>query len=116
MRQILLTVMMISLATQLGYSQERTDYKKERNLVLVTSYHDNGKLAQKGYLKNNKLHGEWISYNLKGDKLAQGSFIAGKKEGNWIFWESNQITEVTFKNNLAIDKVVWERETVASID
>ena len=116
MKQILVTIAMISLATQLGYSQERTDYKKERKLVRVTSYHDNGKLAQKGYLKNNKLHGEWMSYTLEGDKLAQGSFVAGKKEGKWIFWQSNQITEVTFKNNLAIDKVVWERETVASID
>ena len=55
MKQILLIMAMFSLATQLGYSQERTDYKKERKLVRVTSYHDNGKLAQKGYLKSNKL-------------------------------------------------------------
>ena len=29
MKQILLIMAMFSLATQLGYSQERTDYKKE---------------------------------------------------------------------------------------
>ena len=116
MKQILVIIAMFSLATQLVYSQERTDYKKERKLVRVTSYHDNGKLAQKGYLKSNKLHGEWISYSSEGDKLTQGSFEAGKKEGKWIFWQTDQITEVIFKNNLAIDKVVWERETLATTD
>ena len=106
MKQILEIIVMISLATQLGYSQERTDYKKVRKLVRVTSYHDNGKLAQKGYLKNNKLHGEWMSYTLEGDKLAQGSFEAGKKEGKWIFWQSDQITETALQHFAARRPIV----------
>ena len=116
MRQFIIGMMVLGLSIQLGYSQKRTDYKKEKNLVSVVSYHDNGQIAQKGYLKNNKLHGEWISYTETGEKLAQGTFLKGKKIGKWFFWQSERMTEVSFENNLPIDNVVWERGAVASID
>jgi len=35
MKQILLIMAMFSLATQLGYSQERTDYKKSENSFVL---------------------------------------------------------------------------------
>ena len=82
MRHLIIGIIALGLSIQLGYSQKRTDYKKEKNLVSVVSYHDNGQIAQKGYLKNNKLHGEWISYTETGEKLAQGTYLKGKRLAN----------------------------------
>jgi len=116
MKRFIISLIVVGLSLQYGFSQERTHFKKEKNLVSVVSFHDNGEIAQKGYLKKNKLHGEWISYCEKGNKLAQGTFSKGKKEGKWIFWQEDKMTEVNFENNLVVDHVVWERETVASIN
>ena len=41
------------------------------DLIEATLYHENGALAQTGfYTKDNKLQGEWVSYDANGQKLA----------------------------------------------
>ena len=116
MRKIVFLLIAFGWSIQMGYSQYRTEFKKERNLVSVMSYHDNGEIAQKGYLKNNKLHGEWVSFSNTGKKMAQGTYLEGKKTGKWFFWNADQMTEVTFVDNRVVEAAVWEKETIASVD
>ncbi|MGC6421573.1 MAG: toxin-antitoxin system YwqK family antitoxin [Flavobacteriaceae bacterium] len=116
MKTTFFTLFILALSMPLSFGQNRTEYKKERKLVSVVSFHDNGQIAQKGYLKNNKLHGEWISFSDTGEKLAQGQFLKGKKIGKWFFWTADQMTEVTFKENKVIDSVIWQKETIAAVN
>lgn len=116
MKKLLFSLVVLGLSLQLGYAQNKTEYKKERNLVSVVKYHENGQIAQKGYYKNNKLHGEWMSFSEAGTKLAQGQFKAGRKIGKWFFWDAGQMTEVTFEDNKAIHAVIWEKGTLVAVN
>ena len=46
-----------------------------------------------------KLHGEWTSYNSKGEKIAIGSYVNGVRSGKWYFWSGETLREVEFNNN-----------------
>jgi len=102
------------------YAQEvptNVSTKKEGKLIKVSTYHANGQLAQEGYLKNNRLHGKWIKYSNTGEKVCIGNYKKGKRNGTWLFWSSNDLTEVEFKNNEVLKKVAWKSDTqVVSIE
>ena len=70
-----------------------------KNIIEVEIYHDNGNIHQKGFLKNNKLHGVLQSYDIDGDLVVLGEFNKGKKNGKWIFWNNDQVIVVNYKNN-----------------
>jgi antitoxin component YwqK of YwqJK toxin-antitoxin module len=94
--------MAITFVTVLTYGQENKvqKFNKETNLIEVTDYHDNGIISQEGTFNlNGELHGEWISYDVSGNKLSQGSYQNGRKSGKWIFWTNNTIKEVEYSNN-----------------
>ena len=84
-------------------------------IVEVEIKHDNGELYQKGFLKNNMLHGRWESYNINGELVVLGHFIRGKKTGKWIFWNDNKLTEVNFKNNKVLSHYSWNNSSDSSI-
>ena len=36
-----------------------------------------------------------------------GSYVLGKKNGQWFFWKEDNLIEVVFENNVVLDKVEW---------
>lgn len=85
-----------------------TVVEKEGNLLKVSMYHDNGQLAQQGFLKNNKLHGKWVRYAQDGSQQCIAFYKKGKREGTWLFWNDDQLTQVEFKENAIVRELTWE--------
>ncbi len=97
-----LIVSMVFLMGSWAYGQEKAEkkYNPETNLIEATYFHDNGMVSQEGtFNKAGKLHGEWISYNGQGQKIAVGSYENGIKTGKWYFWADDTLKEVEFSNN-----------------
>ncbi len=70
------------------------------NVIEATLYHDNGVVAQTGfYTLDNKLQGEWISYDTNGNKTAIANYDNGRKVGSWMFFQGETIKEVTYMNS-----------------
>ncbi len=67
--------------------------------VKTTYYFENGKVQQQGFFKDGKLDGEWISYDSRGNKLSEGTYLNGSKTGKWFFWNGNSLSEVDYSNN-----------------
>ena len=120
MRTYILTfVLMLGVTVMAQENNEtlKTVTVKEGKLTKVNMYHENGQLAQQGYLKNNKLHGKWVKYSEKGDLLCVANYNRGKRNGTWLFWENKDLTEVEFKNNKVLQKLTLEAQTkVVSVD
>ena len=51
----------------------KTVMQQEGRLTKVSVFHENGQLAQEGYLKNNLLHGKWIKYTTDGKLVCVGT-------------------------------------------
>ena len=103
-------VWMHSNGTTRHYSKD-SDAKKEGKLTKVSMYHENGQLAQEGYLKNNRLHGKWIKYSTDGKLVCVANYTKGERNGTWLFWDNNDLTEVEFKDNKIVQKISWEAST-----
>ena len=43
----------------------------------------------------------------KGEKIAMGSYILGKKNGQWFFWMEENLIEVVYQDNVVLNKVEW---------
>jgi len=103
----ILTLLFVSSVT---FAQKEKELKlnKETNLIEATYYHDNGQISQEGTFNlERKLHGDWISYNDKGEKVSEGAYANGSKTGKWYFWNDGAMKEVEFSNNViasVIDK------------
>jgi len=98
MKKILI-LFAVLFTVNLAIAQETTKdiYKDNGNLIEATLYHDNGVIAQTGfYTKNNKLQGEWSSYDTAGVKTAEANYENGKKVGTWKFFQGNIVKEVIY--------------------
>ena len=63
-------------------------------------------------LKNNKLHGKWVSYSSEGEKISIANYNKGKRDGTWLFWDqTGGLTQVDFKSNKFLKKVTWQEQT-----
>ncbi|WP_010177767.1 toxin-antitoxin system YwqK family antitoxin [Aquimarina agarilytica] len=89
------------MATSFVFAQsKKPTYEIKGDLIQGTFYHENGEIQQRGlYNKEGKLHGEWKSFNDKGEKVAVGNYENGKKAGKWFFWDGNTLSEVDYTNN-----------------
>ena len=90
------------------------DVKLERNgeLYEVTYFHDNGVVSQHGFFNSDgKLHGNWESFDVLGEKVSEGSYANGKKDGKWLFWDENKLTEVNYKNFKMNNINEWENKS-----
>ena len=67
-----------------------------------------GNIMQQGFIKNNKLHGKWSSFNKTGIKIISGQYEKGKKVGRWIFRNNGKIKEVEYSDNTIVDVVNWD--------
>ena len=89
----------------LSYSLIAQDGVIENQLVKTekyyefTRYYANGQIAQRGPIKNKKLHGVWVSYSKEGEKVSQSIFKKGKKTGKWFFWNEEGLIEADFNDN-----------------
>ena len=77
-----------------------------------TCYYANGQIAQRGPIKNKKLHGVWVSYSREGEKVSQGTFKKGKKTGKWFFWNEEGLVEADFNNNKLVSAVSWDKRKI----
>ena len=71
---------------------------QEEDTPKVVIYGDSGNDLQEGYIKNNKLHGYWASYNKLSKTLAFGKYNRGEKAGKWFFWSEGTLTKVNYSN------------------
>ena len=101
----IITLLALVAVVALGSAQEikKNEYvvdKSDSNLIKATLYHDNGTVAQTGYYTlDNKLQGEWVSYDTNGNKTAIARYNNGKKVGSWMFFQGETIKEVTYMNS-----------------
>lgn len=113
MKAYILTLVLLFSSSVIAQNETglKTVMQKEGKLTKVSVFHENGQLAQEGYLKNNLLHGKWIKYSTEGKLVCVGNYIRGKRNGTWLFWDKNDLTEVEFKNNKITQKLTWEAKT-----
>ena len=98
------------------YSQDtEPTLEKVGKLVKATYFHDNGEVAQTGYLLKGKLHGQWFMYDVEGKKIASGKYDRGQKQGKWLFWKGEILKEVDFVDNKITYVKNWDRSEVVSI-
>ena len=76
---------------------------QEEDTPKVVIYGDSGNDLQEGYIKNNRLHGYWASYNKLSKTLAFGKYNRGKKVGKWFFWSEGTLTKVNYIKNTQED-------------
>jgi len=94
---IFLTILV--LLCRISFAQ--IDTLKE-NIELKEFKYKNGKTASKGFLKNNKPSGYWISYYITGIKKSEGKWINNKLDSIWIFYD--QLGDTAQKINYYMGK------------
>ena len=108
--------MLILLACFIGISsfaqKERVlKLNKEKNLIEVVYYHDNGEVSQTGtYTLDGKLQGEWLSFNTQGKKTVLANYDNGKKVGKWFYWTDKTLKEVDYTNNAIVSVNEWKAD------
>ena len=96
--------LMAFLMFAFGYSQElKPKFEQEGDLIKGTYFFENGAIKQIGYFSNNKLHGEWVSYDSEGNKTTIAHYENGKKTGVWLILANGVVKQVTFDSNKVID-------------
>jgi len=62
---------------------------QEDIIEIFETYYDNGQLAEKGLIVNNKPEGLWKKFDENGKCIAKIKYKEGKKTGKWIIWNYN---------------------------
>lgn len=113
MKKVIALFVMI-LAANATFAQEckktcaKGDYVMVDGLIKAKLYHDNGVVAQTGYYnQDNKLQGEWISYDPQGNKTAVAYYDNGAKVGTWYFFIDDEIKEVLYDNSKIAEVKTW---------
>ena len=97
MKKIMIFIAVLCVGFTFAQKKRTLELNKATNLTEVTYYHDNNQVSQTGfYDADGKLHGEWTSYSLDGNKLASAKYENGKKVGKWFFWVNNTLQEVDY--------------------
>ena len=93
------------LATAYGFAQKpNVKLEKQGDLTMATYYFENGNIEQQGTFNSaGKLQGEWVSYDINGNKLSVGHYENGLKVGTWVFWQDGVKKEVVYKNSRITD-------------
>ena len=100
MKKLVILLMMFCVGFTYAQKERTLKFNKEKNLIEVVYYHDNGEISQTGYYtKDGKLHGEWYSYCQEGKKMVSAKYENGKKVGKWIYWIGDEVKEVDYSKN-----------------
>ncbi len=102
MKKIIYTIALLLIAVcTYGQQEKELTLNEDTGLIEAVYFHDNGVISQKGTFNlDRKLHGEWISYNEQGEKIAQGSYENGLRTGTWMFWQDETMKKVEYNNNV----------------
>tara|TARA_R100000935_G_C2831939_1_gene165607 strand:- start:570 stop:905 length:336 start_codon:yes stop_codon:yes gene_type:complete len=96
MKKIISLLLVVFISTVV-VAQNKNEYVIHGNLIKTTIYNQDGSLAQTGYYtKDNKPTGQWISYDLQGNKTAVATYKDGEKVGTWFFYQDDVLQEVSF--------------------
>jgi antitoxin component YwqK of YwqJK toxin-antitoxin module len=88
----------------------KSTYILNNNLIEATIYHDNGALAQTGsYTLDNKLQGEWRSYDISGNLTSTAQYNNGVKVGTWFFYQGVTKKEVVYNNSMISQVNTWTK-------
>ncbi|MCG9791705.1 toxin-antitoxin system YwqK family antitoxin [Flavobacterium algicola] len=113
-KYILITLMLFS---GIAFSQaKQPKLEAVGNAVKASYYYDNGQLMQEGFFIEGKLHGEWISYDDKGNKTAIATYDKGQKVGKWFHWSQSSLNEVDYSGNRIAYVKNWKRDAIANED
>lgn len=113
-RGILILAVLFSIST---FAQEVTPkFEKEGKMIKATYFHDNGEIAQTGYMVDGKLHGQWYMYSAEGKKVATGKYNHGKRAGKWLFWNGDILKEVDFVENRIATVKNWNQSEIVSVN
>lgn len=107
MKNLMMIAVLLLGCVSMAQEVKPTVEKVSEDTVKVTYYYSDGSVNQIGTFKDNKRHGEWISYNLAGEKIAQAEYTNGKKSGKWFFWKGDQLSEVDYRNNAIVAVNTW---------
>lgn len=111
---IFLFAVLISFTSFAQETKEPT-YERQGDLVVVTTYHENGNVKEQGFYKNQKLHGEWNMYNEEGIKITKGFYANGQKSGTWMFLNNGVLTEVNYSENRIASVHEWNSDSNVAI-
>ncbi len=81
-------------------------------LIKATYFHENGKIQQQGFFKNGKLEGQWVSYDINGNKIAIAEYSRGLKTGKWVFLNNDMLREVNYANNIITSVKNWKQDAL----
>lgn len=96
------------------------------SLVPVEVFHTDGSLASKGFMRNNKPDGYWITYYPNGVKKSEGNRLNHLLDGIWTFYDStgsvSTVIEysmgfkngklVNFENGIVKDSSIYSNDTL----
>lgn len=95
----------------LSYYTPQRDYSTRdvNGRTEVTFYYANGKVQERGYLKEGLLQGEWIRYNEAGEKVQIANYENGQKMGRWFFWlqDGERLRVMDYRANELIKTQDW---------
>ncbi len=111
-------VLFLAVMFAVGVSAQDTEptFEKMGNMVKATYFHDNGEIAQTGYMLNGKLHGDWVMFNVEGKKIATGQYENGQKTGKWFFWKNDELSEVDFTDNRIVEVKNWSQGDAVTVN
>ena len=109
MKKLMIIAILICSASTVMAQCKKDTYVLNNDVIEATLYHDNGAVAQTGfYTKDNKLQGEWISYDTAGNKTATAYYANGKKTGTWSFYQGGEMKQVTYDDSRITEVNTWE--------
>ena len=117
MKKIIAILVMLSVGFTYAQKERTLTLDKEKDLIEVVYYHDNGQVSQTGYYtKEGKLHGDWFSYCQEGNKIVSAKYDEGKKVGKWFYWSNDVLREVDYSNNAIAGVSEWTNKTKVAIN
>lgn len=110
MKNILVALALILGTVAMAQENPEPKFEKEGDLIKGTFYYEDGTVRQQGTYKAGELHGEWIAYDINGNKTSLANYTQGVKTGKWFFWTSEKLTEVDYENNQIAGVNTWKIE------
>lgn len=116
MKNILIIALIFCSAFAFAQQDRTLTHNNKTKLTEAVYYHDNGVISQEGnFNADGKLQGQWISYDVQGNKIAEAHYDNGKKVGKWLFWNKDVLHEVDYNNNEIIGVNEWTKNKNVAI-
>ncbi len=97
--------------------ERKVTLNKDTDLMDVIYYHDNGEVSQTGsYTLDGKLHGDWLTFDINGEKTVAATYDHGKKVGKWFYWLDKTLKEVDYSNNSIVNVREWKDDTSLAVN